>query len=58
MVIVPIAIVVIAAAAWALTRKGAKEVTTAPAKAVASSSRGAVLNASGYVTARRQATVS
>ncbi len=58
LVIVPIILVVIAVAAWALTRKGAKEITTANAKAVTSSSRGAVLNASGYVTARRQATVS
>lgn len=57
-VIAPIALVVLALGAWALTREGAKEVTVAPAKAVASSSRGAVLNASGYVTARRQATVS
>ncbi|MGZ5440652.1 MAG: efflux RND transporter periplasmic adaptor subunit [Thermoanaerobaculia bacterium] len=57
-VIAPIALVLLALAAWALTRRGAKEVTVAPAKAVASSSRGAVLNASGYVTARRQATVS
>ena len=53
-----IALVLVALAAWALTRQGAKDVTVAAAKAVASSSRGAVLNASGYVTARRQATVS
>ncbi len=57
-VIAPIALVLLALGAWALTREGAKEVTVASAKAVASSSRGAVLNASGYVTARRQATVS
>ena len=57
-VIVPIAVLLLAAAGWAFTRKGAKEVTVAQAKAVSSSSRGAVLNASGYVTARRQATVS
>ena len=58
LVIVPVALLVIALAAWALTRRGSKEITTAAAKAVTSSSRGAVLNASGYVTARRQATVS
>lgn len=57
-VIVPIALVLLALGAWALTREGAKRITVAQAKAVASSSRGAVLNASGYVTARRQATVS
>ena len=58
LVIAPIAILVLALGAWALTRKGTKEVSVATAKAVASESRGAVLNASGYVTARRQATVS
>ena len=58
LVIVPVVLLLLAAAAWALTRKGAKEVTTASAKAVSSTSRAAVLNASGYVTARRQATVS
>jgi RND family efflux transporter MFP subunit len=58
LVIAPIAVVLLALGAWALTRQGAKEVTVAQAKAVASSSRGAVLNASGYVTARRRATVS
>jgi RND family efflux transporter MFP subunit len=58
MVVVPILILLLAFGAWALTRKGAKEVTVAPAKAGTASSRGAVLNASGYVTARRQATVS
>jgi HlyD family secretion protein len=57
-VIVPIALVAIAIAVWAFTRTGVKDVTVAPAKAVATASRGAVLNASGYVTARRQATVS
>jgi RND family efflux transporter MFP subunit len=58
LVILPVVLLVLAAATWAFTRKGAKEVTTSSAKAVASTSRGAVLNASGYVTARRQATVS
>ena len=58
LVIIPIALVLLAAAAWALTRGNAKEVGVAQAKAVAGQARGAVLNASGYVTARRQATVS
>ena len=44
--------------AIALTRGGGKSVRVAPAKPIASQARGAVLNASGYVTARRQATVS
>jgi RND family efflux transporter MFP subunit len=51
-------LVIAAALAWVLTREDAKEVQVAPAKAVTAGSRGAVLNASGYVTARRQATVS
>jgi RND family efflux transporter MFP subunit len=58
LVIAPIVILVLAFGAWLLTRRGVKEVSVATAKAVASESRGAVLNASGYVTARRQATVS
>jgi RND family efflux transporter MFP subunit len=43
-----------------VTRNGAAEVTVAQARSVASASGGggAVLNASGYVTARRRATVS
>ncbi|MFZ2492514.1 MAG: efflux RND transporter periplasmic adaptor subunit, partial [Thermoanaerobaculia bacterium] len=49
---------VIAVAGWAFTRDRAIEVTVAPARAIAGSTPGAVLNASGYVTARRQATVS
>jgi len=53
-----IALVVVAAAAMLLLRGRGKAVTVAPAHAVASQTRGAVLNASGYVTARRQATVS
>ena len=57
-VVVPIALVLVALVAWALLRTGAKEVRVAPAKGVSGESRGAVLNASGYVTARRQATVS
>lgn len=48
-----------AAAAYALLREDAIEVQTARAVAVSSASAGAaVLNASGYVVARRQATVS
>lgn len=58
LVVAPIMVLGLAGAVWALTRKGATEVSVASAKAVASESRGAVLNASGYVTARRQATVS
>jgi HlyD family secretion protein len=53
-----IAVLLFAAGAWAFLRNGAKEVWLAPAKAAAGETRGAVLNASGYVTARRQATVS
>ena len=58
-IIVPVVLVVVAAIVWMITRSQAIEVKVAPAKAVAAgSSGGAVLNASGYVTARRQATVS
>jgi RND family efflux transporter MFP subunit len=58
-VIVPILLVVAAGIAWAVTRTKAVEVKAAPARGVtAGSGGGAVLNASGYVTARRQATVS
>ena len=56
-----VALLVIGAivAAFGLMRRGsAAEVKVASAKAVAEEARGAVLNASGYVTARRQATVS
>ena len=53
-----IALVVVSAVATLLLRGRGKAVTVAPAHAVASQTRGAVLNASGYVTARRQATVS
>ena len=58
LVLAGVALAAIAAAIWLFTREGAKEVRVAKATAVASSARGAVLNASGYVTARRQATVS
>ncbi len=58
LIVIPIAVVVVAIAAWALTRGGRKEVRVATATSVTGQARGAVLNASGYVTARRQATVS
>jgi RND family efflux transporter MFP subunit len=59
LVIVPILLLVIAGIAWAITRSRAIDVKVASARAVATGSGGgAVLNASGYVTARRQATVS
>src|SRR5688572_15810401 len=55
----PFALILIALVAWGVTRNGAAEVKVAPARAIASGSGGgAVLNASGYVTARRRATVS
>ncbi len=58
-IIVPVLLVIVAGMAWAVTRSRAIEVKVAPVRAVAAgSSGGAVLNASGYVTARRQATVS
>lgn len=61
-ILIAIVIVVIATIVWAvLARPGAVEVTVAEAKSVATSggSGGAtVLNANGYVTARRAATVS
>ena len=56
--IAPLVLIALAAAVWAVARTGAKEVRVAAARAVAGEARGAVLNASGYVTARRQATVS
>ncbi len=56
--ILPIVLLLLALGAWALTRGGAKEVRVASAQGIAGQSAGAVLNASGYVTARRQATVS
>jgi RND family efflux transporter MFP subunit len=58
-IIVPVLLVIVAGIAWAVTRSRAIEVKVAPVRAVAAGSGGgAVLNASGYVTARRQATVS
>lgn len=43
---------------WWLTRPRPAEVTTAPVREITSSTAATVLNASGYVTARRRATVS
>ena len=43
---------------WALGRPSVPEVRTTVARSVSGASAGTVLNASGYVTARRQATVS
>jgi len=57
-IVLPIAIVALALIGWLLFRNSGKEVRVAQARAVAGQARGAVLNASGYVTARRQATVS
>jgi RND family efflux transporter MFP subunit len=58
-IIVLVLVVIAAGIAWAVLRSSAVEVKTASARAVsAGAGGGAVLNASGYVTARRQATVS
>ncbi|MGN6184612.1 MAG: efflux RND transporter periplasmic adaptor subunit [Thermoanaerobaculia bacterium] len=57
-IVVPVALLLLIGAYWLFGRGSAKEVRVAPAKAIAGETRGAVLNASGYVTARRQATVS
>jgi HlyD family secretion protein len=54
----PVVLLAGLAGAWIFTRNAALEVHTAAAKRVSSGTRGAVLNASGYVTARRRATVS
>ena len=59
LVIVPLLLVLAGGIAWAVSRNRGVEVKVAPARVVAAGSGGgAVLNASGYVTARRQATVS
>jgi HlyD family secretion protein len=58
---IPVVLIVLALIVVAVTRSGATEVRVAPAKAVATgggAAGGSVLNASGYVTARRRATVS
>lgn len=58
-IIVAIVLVLGAIALWAVTRDRGVAVRVASARAVSGGgSGGAVLNASGYVTARRQATVS
>jgi HlyD family secretion protein len=58
-VAVPVAVVILGLIAWAATRDRGTVVRVSPVRAVTSGSGGgAVLNASGYVTARRQATVS
>jgi RND family efflux transporter MFP subunit len=54
-------LLLVAAAAWLLLREDALEVATEPARAIVSAAGGgsaSVLDATGYVTARRQATVS
>ena len=51
-------VLVVAIAIWLMARPARAAVTVATAKAVAGETRSTVLNASGYVTARRQATVS
>ena len=54
-----VVLVLVGLAGWLLLGKRAVEVQTAPAQSAASSAAaGAVLQATGYVTARRQATVS
>ncbi|HYO75234.1 MAG TPA: biotin/lipoyl-binding protein, partial [Thermoanaerobaculia bacterium] len=60
LIAIPLVLVLLALAGWAIARNSSAEVTVAPARAIASGSSGggAVLNASGYVTARRRATVS
>jgi HlyD family secretion protein len=57
-IVIPVALLLIVGAYWMFGRNRAKEVRVAPARAITGETRGAVLNASGYVTARRQATVS
>jgi HlyD family secretion protein len=60
LVATPFVLIFLAIGIWALLRDRGAEVTVAQAKAVTAggSGGGAVLNASGYVTARRRATVS
>ena len=59
LVLVAIAVLAVLAAAWWTTRPKALEVRTAAAREVTGAGADrAVLNASGYVTARREATVS
>ncbi len=53
-----VVLVAVAALGYWMARPKGKTVRVAAAKSLAGETRGAVLNASGYVTARRQATVS
>jgi HlyD family secretion protein len=59
-IVLLILLVIVAGIVWGVMRSRAITVTVVPAKAITSGGGGggAVLNASGYVTARRQATVS
>jgi RND family efflux transporter MFP subunit len=59
-VAVPLVLILLTFGIWALSRNRGAEVTVAQAKTVVSGAGGggSVLNASGYVTARRRATVS
>ena len=52
------AILILAVVIWLIARPARASVRVANAKAVSSQGRSTVLNATGYVTARRQATVS
>jgi RND family efflux transporter MFP subunit len=58
LIAIPVLLLMAAVTGWALTRERGKDVRVAAAHAIAGEAHGAVLNASGYVTARRQATVS
>lgn len=51
-------VVILGLGIWLMARPGRAIVRVAPAKKVAQQTRSTVLNATGYVTARRQATVS
>ncbi len=52
------AVLVVALIIWLIARPARKEVKVAPAKATRGQAQATVLNASGYATARREATVS
>ncbi|HYR29751.1 MAG TPA: efflux RND transporter periplasmic adaptor subunit, partial [Thermoanaerobaculia bacterium] len=58
-IVAPIVLLILAVSGWLFLRGGRKEVRVAAAKVLATGGAPAsVLNATGYVTARRQATVS
>jgi RND family efflux transporter MFP subunit len=57
-IVLAIALVLGVLTGWILKRSRAIEVRVGTAKPIAQEARGSILNASGYVTARRQATVS